>query len=44
MLQTPNKYTMRISRLTVDKLGIQMYDSVNLVPLRRPETRSSAAC
>ena len=26
-----DKYTMRISRLTVDKLGIQMYDRVSAV-------------
>ena len=25
------KYTMRISRLTIDKLGIQMYDRVSAV-------------
>ena len=31
MLQTSNKYTMKISRLTVDKLGIQMYDRVSAV-------------
>lgn len=31
MLQTSNKYTMRISRLTIDKLGIQMYDRVSAV-------------
>ena len=29
--QESNKYTMRISRLTVDKLGIQMYDRVSAV-------------
>ena len=26
-----HKYTMRISRLTIDKLGIQMYDRVSAV-------------
>ena len=31
MLQTSNKYTMKISRLTIDKLGIQMYDRVSAV-------------
>ena len=31
MLQTANKYIMRISRLTIDKLGIQMYDRVSAV-------------
>ena len=31
MLQTFNKYTMKISRLTIDKLGIQMYDRVSAV-------------
>ena len=29
--QASDKYTMRISRLTVDKLGIQMYDRVAAV-------------
>ncbi len=28
---TENKYTMRISRLTIDKLGIKMYDKVSAV-------------
>ena len=28
---SPDKYTMRISRLTIDKLGIQMYDRVSAV-------------
>lgn len=27
----PNKYTMRISRLTVDKLGVKLYDKVSAV-------------
>ena len=31
MQQTADKYTMRISRLTIDKLGIQMYDRVSAV-------------
>lgn len=31
MLKTSEKYTMKISRLTVDKLGIQMYDRVSAV-------------
>ena len=31
MPQTSKKYTMRISRLTIDKLGIQMYDRVSAV-------------
>ena len=31
MQQTSHKYTMRISRLTIDKLGIQMYDRVSAV-------------
>lgn len=31
MQQESDKYTMRISRLTVDKLGIQMYDRVSAV-------------
>ncbi len=31
MVQTREKYTMRISRLTIDKLGIQMYDRVSAV-------------
>ena len=31
MLQTSNRYTMKISRLTIDKLGIQMYDRVSAV-------------
>ena len=32
MIQTSSrKYTMRISRLTIDKLGIQMYDRVSAV-------------
>ena len=31
MRQPSNKYTMRISRLTIDKLGIQMYDRVSAV-------------
>ena len=30
-MQSSEKYTMRISRLTVDKLGIQMYDRVSAV-------------
>ena len=31
MQQDSKKYTMRISRLTIDKLGIQMYDRVSAV-------------
>lgn len=31
MLEHSKKYTMRISRLTIDKLGIQMYDRVSAV-------------
>ena len=31
MEPSSNKYTMRISRLTIDKLGIQMYDRVSAV-------------
>ena len=31
MQETAEKYTMRISRLTIDKLGIQMYDRVSAV-------------
>lgn len=31
MQQTCHKYTMQISRLTIDKLGIQMYDRVSAV-------------
>ena len=31
MQQKSKKYTMRISRLTIDKLGIQMYDRVSAV-------------
>ena len=31
MQATTQKYTMRISRLTIDKLGIQMYDRVSAV-------------
>ena len=31
MQQSSKKYTMRISRLTIDKLGIQMYDRVSAV-------------
>ncbi len=31
MQPSPKKYTMRISRLTIDKLGIQMYDRVSAV-------------
>lgn len=31
MQQGSQKYTMRISRLTIDKLGIQMYDRVSAV-------------
>ena len=31
MQQRSQKYTMRISRLTIDKLGIQMYDRVSAV-------------
>ena len=31
MQQRSKKYTMRISRLTIDKLGIQMYDRVSAV-------------
>ena len=31
MQQNTKKYTMRISRLTIDKLGIQMYDRVSAV-------------
>ena len=31
MQETAKKYTMRISRLTIDKLGIQMYDRVSAV-------------
>ena len=31
MQATAEKYTMRISRLTIDKLGIQMYDRVSAV-------------
>ena len=31
MQQVSDKYTMRISRLTIDKLGIQMYDRVSAV-------------
>ena len=31
MQATSKKYTMRISRLTIDKLGIQMYDRVSAV-------------
>ena len=31
MQPEPEKYTMRISRLTIDKLGIQMYDRVSAV-------------
>ena len=31
MEHSPPKYTMRISRLTIDKLGIQMYDRVSAV-------------
>ena len=31
MTQSTDKYTMRISRLTIDKLGIQMYDRVSAV-------------
>ena len=31
MQANPHKYTMRISRLTIDKLGIQMYDRVSAV-------------
>ena len=31
MQATNEKYTMRISRLTIDKLGIQMYDRVSAV-------------
>ena len=31
MRQKSNKYTMKISRLTIDKLGIQMYDRVSAV-------------
>ena len=31
MQSGPEKYTMRISRLTIDKLGIQMYDRVSAV-------------
>ena len=27
----PNKYTMKISRLTVDKLGVKLYDRVSAV-------------
>ena len=30
-MQTSKKYTMKISRLTIDKLGIQMYDRVSAV-------------
>ena len=29
MLQTPVEYTMKISRLSIDKLGIQTYDRVS---------------
>ena len=32
MQETAEKYTMRISRLTIDKLGIQMYDRVSARP------------
>ena len=31
MSETNNKYTMKISRLTIDKLGIKMYDRVSAV-------------
>ena len=31
MQPSSEKYTMRISRLTIDKLGIQMYDRVSAV-------------
>ena len=31
MQAVSDKYTMRISRLTIDKLGIQMYDRVSAV-------------
>lgn len=31
MTASANKYTLRISRLTIDKLGIQMYDRVSAV-------------
>ena len=31
MRKPSNKYTMKISRLTIDKLGIQMYDRVSAV-------------
>ena len=31
MSSPSEKYTMRISRLTIDKLGIQMYDRVSAV-------------
>lgn len=31
MNQSSEKYTMRISRLTIDKLGIQMYDRISAV-------------
>ncbi|MCE2489589.1 MAG: ATP-binding protein, partial [Anaerolineae bacterium] len=31
MSEVDKKYTMKISRLTIDKLGIQMYDRVSAV-------------